>query len=76
MEFGTVIHCAHRMNHNNVSDPLTFHLPQPSGQTFHLSSKIFQHLPEGLEQSLSKMSQQQLEGLAGTLVLTSMFTTG
>ncbi len=36
------------MNPTDFSDPLTFHLASPAGQTFHLTNKISQHRTDGL----------------------------
>ncbi len=51
MKFGTDIHGAQRMNPENYfHGPLTFPLAPPSGQGFHLSYEISQHLQDGLAQ--------------------------
>lgn len=42
------IHGAQRMNPDDFSDPLTFHLTPQAGQCLPLSSKISQHLQDGL----------------------------
>lgn len=48
MDFGTHIPGAKRINPINF--PLTFHVAPPADHSFHLSSRISQHLSNGLEQ--------------------------
>lgn len=40
MQFGGEIHGPQRMNPDDLGEPLTFPLPPPAGQTFHLSREI------------------------------------
>ncbi len=50
IRFGTDIHGAQMVNPHDVGDPLTCPLMPPAGQSFHLSSKIYQHLIDGMAQ--------------------------
>lgn len=44
MTFYTKIRGPQRMNPNGLSDPLTFHVVPPGGQSFHLTSETPKHL--------------------------------
>ncbi len=46
MPIGTDVHGVQRMDPNDFSDPLTFHLVPPAGQNLHISCEISQRLPD------------------------------